>query len=170
MQPNLKKQPLSRDFLICLGVSLVGYLLLRVPVGFNSISISAGVCALYLAAYLLPMPAALLCTVLPAAAADAIWGAYTLIPMTVVTTAVCQIALCRMFEQYVQNNLSRFLLAAGVGAVFYMVGTFFYVALGYGVLSALISTIPYSLQWILASVLGYWAIAVYRSRLLPKLK
>lgn len=170
MQPNSNKQPLSRDFLICLGVSVVGYVLLRVPVGFNSISLSAGVCALYLAAYLLPMPAAALCTALPAAGAEAIWGAYSLIPMTLVTTAVCQIALCRMFDLYVQNNLSRFLLAAGVGAVLYLVGTFFYIALGYGVLSAMLSTIPYTLQWILASVLGYWAIAVYRSKLLPKLR
>ena len=170
MQPNIQKQSLGRDFLICLGVSAVGYILLRLPVGINEISVSFGVCALYLAAYLLPCPTALFCTVLPAVAADVIWGSFLLIPMTLVVTAVCQLSLCWMFDRYVQNNLGRFLLAAGVGGVFFMVGTFFYFAVAYGMLEALLSMIPYLVQWIFASVLGYWAIALYRSKLLPKLK
>lgn len=94
MQPNIQKQSLGRDFLICLGVSAVGYILLRLPVGINEISVSFGVCALYLAAYLLPFPTALFCTVLPAVAADVIWGSFHLIPMTLVVTGCVPIGLC----------------------------------------------------------------------------
>lgn len=170
MQPNAKKQPMSRDCIICLAAGLVGYILLRLPVGIYGIGISLGVGVMYVAAYLLPIPAAVFCTVLPAVLADVIWGNFLLLPMTAVVTAVCQVVLCRMFVQYVQNNLGRFLLAAGVGAVFYLIGTFFYFAIAYGVLSAMIAAVPFAVQWIVASIVGYWGIAIYRSKLLPKLR
>ncbi len=170
MQPNIQNQSLGRDFFICLGLSIIGYILLRISVGINEISVSLGVCVLYLAAYLLPSFTALLCTVVPAVLAEVIWGSFHLIPMTLVVTAVCQIALCWTFNKYVQNNLGRFLLAAGVGGVFYVIGAFFYFAVAYGMLEALLALVPYLVQWIFASILGYWLIALYRSKLLPKLK
>ncbi|MFR5868973.1 MAG: hypothetical protein ACLUFF_01685 [Acutalibacteraceae bacterium] len=110
MQPNAKKQPMSRDCIICLAAGLVGYILLRLPVGIYGIGISLGVGVMYVAAYLLPIPAAVFCTVLPAVLADVIWGNFVLLPMTAVVTAVCQIVLCKVFVQYVQNNLMVFIM------------------------------------------------------------
>ncbi len=114
MQPNRQQKLYGRDALICGGIALVGYLVLRVPLGAYSLSFSIGACAMYLAAYLLPCKLAMLCCVAPALLGDVLAGAYVLLPMTLVVSVVCQNMLCRLFDQYVQNNLSRYLLPAAV--------------------------------------------------------